>query len=86
MKYIMHRSLLMLLIFSSVLTACKKDFLNTKPVDQVPGSETWKDPALSEAFVFGLYGGLGNGGFEEQMMASVSDEAIFTHAGRGINT
>ncbi|GAC1421043.1 MAG: RagB/SusD family nutrient uptake outer membrane protein [Flavisolibacter sp.] len=69
-----------------MITACKKDFLNKKPLDQVPGSETWKDPALSEAFVFGLYGGLGVGGFEEQMMASVSDEAIFTHAGRGINT
>ncbi|MDQ6813921.1 MAG: RagB/SusD family nutrient uptake outer membrane protein [Bacteroidota bacterium] len=86
MKHITVRTVLLLLVLSSILTACKKDFLNTKPVDQVPGSDTWKDPALSEAFVFGLYGGLGVGGFEEQMMASVSDEAIFTHAGRGINT
>jgi hypothetical protein len=86
MKLIMQRTLIILLVFGSMLTACKKDFLSTKPIDQVPGSDTWKDPALAEAFVFGVYGGLGVGGFEEQMMAAVSDEAIFTHAGRGINT
>lgn len=86
MKYLVQRIIILLLIFSSMLTACKKDFLSTKPIDQVPGSDTWQDPALTQAFVFNLYGGLGVGGFEEQMMASVSDEAIFTHAGRGINT
>jgi hypothetical protein len=77
-----------------VLVACKKDFLNTQPLGQVPASEVWKDPALSEAFVNSVYysndsrgnHGLGNGGFDEQMLASLSDEAIFTHAGRGINT
>jgi hypothetical protein len=86
MKHIGQNFLTMLLVFSSMLTACKKDFLNTKPVDQIPATDTWKDPALSEAFVFGIYGGLGVGGFEEQMEAAVTDEAIFTHAGRGINT
>lgn len=82
----MQRILIMVLLVSSMLTSCKKDFLNTKPLDQVPGNDTWKDASLAEAFVFGIYGGLGVGGFEEQMMASVSDEAVFTHAGRGINT
>jgi hypothetical protein len=52
----------------------------------VPASETWKDPAFAEAFVNGVYGGLFEGGFDEQMLASISDEAIFTHAGRNINT
>ena len=85
MKYILQKILIMLLVFGSMLTACKKDFLNTKPLDQVPGSETWKDGPLSQAFVNGIYAGLGNGGFDEQMIASVSDEAIFTHAGRSIN-
>ncbi|GEO10432.1 RagB/SusD family nutrient uptake outer membrane protein [Segetibacter aerophilus] len=85
MKKTMQKTFILVLALSSMLTACKKDFLNTKPLDQVPGSDTWKDATLSEAFVNNLYAGLGQGGFEEQMMASVSDEAIFTHAGRSIN-
>lgn len=73
------------------LTACKKDFLNTKPLDQVSSEDVWTDGALAEAFVNGVYNdnntqGLGMGGFDEQMLASLSDEAVFTHAGRGINT
>ena len=86
MKQTIQRIIILLFVLSSILIACKKDFLSTKPLDQVPGSETWNDAALAEGFVFGLYGGLGVGGFEEQMLASVSDEAVFTHAGRGINT
>ena len=69
-----------------LLLACNKDFLNTKPLDQVPASETWKDPAFSEAFVNGVYGGLFEGGFDEQMLACITDESIFTHAARNINT
>lgn len=74
------------LLAAAVFTACKKDFLNTKPVDQVQASETWNDPALAEAFVNGIYAGLGEGGFSEEMISSISDESIFTHAGRNINT
>lgn len=70
---------------SSLLTACKKDFLNTRPLDQLQAAETWKDPALAEAFVNNIYGGLYEGGFDEEMLASLTDEAIFTHANRGIN-
>lgn len=80
------RITLLFLLAGTVLTACKKDFLNTKPVDQVQASDTWSDPALAEAFVNGIYAGLGEGGFDEQMIASISDESIFTHAGRNINT
>lgn len=85
MKHIVQRLLITLAVFSSLLTACKKDFLNTEPIDQVAASDTWKEGTLAEAFVNGIYAGLGNGGFDEQMIASVSDEAIFTHAGRSIN-
>lgn len=69
-----------------MLTGCKKEFLNTSPLDQIQADQAWKDPALAEAFVTGVYGGLYEGGFDEQMLASITDEAIFTHAGRGINT
>lgn len=68
------------------MTGCKKDFLNLAPLDQVPAEEVWKDPALATAFVREIYNGLGQGGFEEQMLASLSDEAVFTHTGRNINT
>jgi hypothetical protein len=88
MKKITQISVLILLLAVTMLTACKKDFLNTRPLDQVQASETWKDPALAEAFVNGIYAGLGQGGFRgsgEEMIASFSDEAIFTHQGRGIN-
>jgi hypothetical protein len=75
------------LLFSCVvLFSCKDDFLSTRPLGDVQTSETWKDGALAEAFVNGIYAGLGNGGFDEQMLSSLSDESVFTHAGRGINT
>src|SRR5688500_782540 len=68
-----------------VFTGCDREFLNTKPLNSVPSGDTWKDGALSEAFVTGIYAGLGQGGFDEQMSAAVTDEAVFTHPGRGIN-
>ncbi len=70
----------------TLLTACSKDFLNTKPLSQIQASDTWKDGGLSEAFVTDIYNGLGNGGFDEQQLSSLSDEAVFVHPGRGINT
>lgn len=69
-----------------LLTACSRDFLNTKPLSQIPATDTWKDGGLSEAFVTDIYNGLGNGGFDEQQLSSLSDEAVFVHPGRGINT
>lgn len=69
-----------------VVSSCNHDFVNTMPLDQVSESAVWTDPSLTEAFVTELYGGLGNGGFDEQMLASLTDEASFTHPGRGITT
>ena len=69
-----------------IVTGCDDDFVNTKPLDQVAESDVWVDPGLSEAFVTDIYTGFGNGGFDEQMLASLTDEALFTHPGRGINT
>lgn len=74
------------IVIATVLTTgCKDDFLDTQPLTSVPGDLVWTDAGLSEAFVTDLYTGLGNGGFDEQMQASLTDEAIFTHPGRGIN-
>ncbi len=86
MKKIIISATPFLLLAAGLLAGCNKDFLDTRPLDQVEASATWKDPALSEAFVTGIYGALYEGGFDEQMLASITDEAIFTHAGRNINT
>jgi hypothetical protein len=85
MKNLIKHILIICIVSGTLLTACKKDFLNTKPLTEVPSDDTWKDGALSAAFVNEIYNGLGNGGFDEQMLASLSDEAVFTHPGRSIN-
>src|SRR5581483_1301572 len=69
-----------------VTISCNQDFLNTQPKDRISNVATWADGALSQAFVFGVYSSLGYGGFEEQALADYTDEAMFTHAGRNINT
>ncbi|NTS42608.1 RagB/SusD family nutrient uptake outer membrane protein [Flavisolibacter sp. BT320] len=86
MKKITSKSIILLLAMGGLFSACKKDFLNTRPLDQIEASETWKDAAFAEAWVNGAYAALYEGGFDEEMLASFTDEAIFTHAGRNINT
>ncbi|MFC5410972.1 RagB/SusD family nutrient uptake outer membrane protein [Larkinella bovis] len=68
------------------VTGCNDDFVNTQPLDQVSGTAVWSDAALAEAFVTGIYAGLGQGGFNEQQLASLTDETQFTHPGRNITT
>ncbi len=68
------------------MKSCNKDFLNTEPLDRISSEATWSDGALSEAFIYNVYSFLGYGGFEEQALAALTDEAMFTHAGRNINT
>ncbi|THU39185.1 RagB/SusD family nutrient uptake outer membrane protein [Niastella caeni] len=79
------KKILFCVLIVSIAGACKRDFLNTKPLDKVSSADAWKDGALAEAFITGIYAGLGQGGFDEQMLASLSDEAVFTHPSRGIN-
>jgi hypothetical protein len=86
MKKISQITLIAFLLVGAMLSSCKKEFLDTSPLDQIEADLAWKDPALAEAFVNGIYGGLYEGGFDEEMLAAISDEAIFTHAGRNINT
>lgn len=85
MKQIRNISVLFILPLV-ILVSCKRDFLELDPLGSIGSSATWADGPLSEAFVNNLYNGFNTGGFEEQMLASLSDEAVFTHTGRGINT
>lgn len=82
----MKNYFLILLISVVFMTSCDQDFLNTQPLDKISSEATWSDGPLSEAFIFNIYSFLFYGGFEEQMLASISDEALFTHTGRNINT
>ena len=75
-----------LLLASTLVLSCNDEFVNTQPLDQVAGTAVWSDAALSEAFVTGIYAGLGQGGFNEQQLSSLTDETLFTHPGRGITT
>ncbi|MFV8325923.1 RagB/SusD family nutrient uptake outer membrane protein [Flavobacterium sp. ZS1P14] len=71
---------------SSFMISCSDDFQNIIPSSEVSGESVWKDDGLSTAAVTDIYKGLGVGGLGEQMLSSLSDESLFTHTGRGINT
>ncbi|MBO0933995.1 RagB/SusD family nutrient uptake outer membrane protein [Fibrella aquatilis] len=70
----------------AVVVSCNQNFLNTQPLDKISSDAAWGDGALAQAFVFNIYSFLGYGGYEEQALAAYTDEAMFTHAGRNINT
>jgi len=78
--------LLVAALMTGGLSSCDTDFLDVTPPTEIPGDAVWGDGALSEGFVTGIYAGLQQGGFSEQMLASLTDEAVFTHTGRNINT
>lgn len=77
----------LLLLSSSflLLPGCSTDFLNIDPPNQLKSEIVWQDPLTAQAYVNEIYNAFGSGGLGEQMLASVSDEAIFTHPGRGID-
>ncbi|AEE48559.1 RagB/SusD family nutrient uptake outer membrane protein [Haliscomenobacter hydrossis] len=80
------RNIIIGLIAVLFINSCNDDFVNTQPLDQLAETAVWTDGSLAEAFVSEIYAGFGNGGFDEQMLASLTDETIFTHPGRNITT
>ncbi len=50
----------------------------------VDGGKRWNDGNARE-YIDQIYASLGNGGFDEQMLASLSDEALYTYSGKGMN-
>ena len=77
---------LVAMLGTGLLSSCDMDFLDVNPPSEIAADQVWTDGALAEAFVTGAYAGLAQGGFSEQMQASLTDECVFTHTGRNINT
>ena len=80
------KNIVLIICGTLLITSCKRDFLNTKQLNAISSDVAWTDGGLAQAFVTDIYNGLQNGGFYEQQLASVSDEAVFVHPGRNINT
>lgn len=80
------RNIIIGLIAVLFINSCNDDFVNTQPLDQLAETAVWTDGSLAEAFVSEIYAGFGQGGFSEEMLASLTDETIFTHPGRNITT
>jgi hypothetical protein len=86
MKPILKNKFIYALAFISIMDlSCKKDFLSVDPPTAISSELVWKDPSLAQAFVTEIYNGLSVGGFNEQMLSSLSDESMFTHPNRGID-
>src|SRR5690606_13759541 len=80
------KKFLYIVLLGSITMSCNDDFVNTRALGEVSEESVWSDGALSQAFILEVYNGFGVGGFYEQQMASLTDEALFSHPGRGINT
>ena len=62
---------------SIMFGACKKDFLNTQPLDKPPASVVWADPSLSEAFVTDIYNVYHDGILNQESMDCITDNALY---------
>ena len=43
------------LLFTGLFASCNDDFVNTKPLSEVPQELVWTDAGLAQAFVNDLY-------------------------------
>ena len=60
-----------------IISSCKKDFLNTLPLDKPPASTVWADPSLSEAFVTEIYNVYHDGILNQESMDCITDNALY---------
>ncbi|MDR2120639.1 MAG: RagB/SusD family nutrient uptake outer membrane protein [Tannerella sp.] len=69
-----------------VCSACNDDFLNTQPQGEVTASLLWREGALAEAYMYDIYFTFQDAGFTEELQASATDEALFTHGREFVET
>ncbi|MCO5948318.1 RagB/SusD family nutrient uptake outer membrane protein [Mucilaginibacter flavidus] len=80
------RSISMITVVSgALLTSCKKEFLNTTPLNQASSATTWADPNLSQAFVTELYNGLYEGELNQENLDCQTDNALYNFGKENIN-
>ena len=77
-KYSTIYYILLLLIPLSVIS-CDHDFLNTKPRTEITADDIWKEASLAKAYMYDIYFTFQDAGFTEELQASATDEALFTH-------
>ena len=76
-------SLLAIVFF---LASCNDDFLDTSPLSEVAESNVWTSEKLAEAAVLDLYQGTWAGTLtREETTDAFTDQAVFTHPGRGVD-
>ncbi len=72
-------------VLGALLTSCKKEFLNTTPLNQASSATTWADPNLSQAFVTELYNGLYEGELNQENLDCQTDNALYNFGKENIN-
>jgi len=66
--------------------SCNDDFLETTPLSEVAESNVWSSQKLAEAAVLDLYQGTWAGTMtREETTDAFTDQAVFTHPGRGVD-
>jgi len=75
-----------LAVFGLLIVGCNDDFLETQPLSQASDVSVWNDQKLAEAAVLDLYQGTWAGALtEEETTEAYTDQAVFTHPGRGVD-
>ena len=66
--------------------SCNDDFLETTPLDEISDQSVWSSQPLAEAAVLDLYAGTWAGTLtREETTDAFTDQAVFTHPGRGVD-
>ncbi len=74
------------LAVTMLTVACNDDFLETQPLSQASEQDVWTDVRLAEAAVLDLYQGTWAGTLtREETTDAFTDQAVFTHPGRGVD-
>lgn len=75
-----------LLVLFTFMVGCNKDVLETQPLSQASEAAVWTDIKLAEAAVLDLYQGTWAGTLtREETTDAFTDQAVFTHPGRGVD-
>jgi len=73
-------------LFAFLVLGCNEDFLDTTPLSEIAEESVWADKNLTEAAVLDLYQGTWAGTLtEEETSDAYTDNAVFTHPGRGVD-